>query len=332
MRLLVLGGTRFVGRAVVDEAVGRGWEVTALNRGLSGSLPGAVRTLTGDRTSYDGLKAALGDESWDLVVDTWSGAPSAVADAAELLAGRTDRYGYVSSRSVYTWPMTPGAGEDASVVEADPEAGETAYPVDKRGGELAALKAYGPHRVLLARAGLILGPYEDVGRLPWWLDRISRGGRVVAPGDPGRPLQYVDARDLAAWLLDGLEAGRSGAVDTISRPGHTTTQALLTACVAATGSQAELVWVPESDIEAVGAEPWTQLPCWVPRSGELAGLMESDTSRAAATGLRCRPVEQTVQDTWAWLRRDGMPPMKPGRPANGLPPELEQALLARVGA
>jgi 2'-hydroxyisoflavone reductase len=113
MRLLVLGGTRFVGRAVATDAVARGWDVTVLNRGVSGSLPGGVTTLTADRTSYDGTRAALGDDGWDLVVDTWSGGPSAVRDAAELLAGRTDRYGYVSSRSVYTWPLTPGAGEGA---------------------------------------------------------------------------------------------------------------------------------------------------------------------------------------------------------------------------
>jgi nucleoside-diphosphate-sugar epimerase len=332
MRLLVLGGTRFVGRAVATDAVARGWDVTVLNRGVSGSLPGGVTTLTADRTSYDGTRAALGDDGWDLVVDTWSGGPSAVRDAAELLAGRTDRYGYVSSRSVYTWPLTPGAGEGAPVVAADPDAGPSDYAADKRGGELAAVRAYGPDRVLLARAGLILGPHEDVGRLPWWLDRIGRGGRVVAPGEPGRPLQYVDARDLAAWLLDGLAGGLAGVVDVVSPPGHTTTGALLAACVAATGADAELVWVPEDDIEAVGAEPWTQLPCWVPSTGELAGLMASDTSLAASTGLRCRPVAETVQDTWAWLRRDGFPPPKPGRPANGLPPELEQALLARVGA
>jgi nucleoside-diphosphate-sugar epimerase len=331
MRLLVLGGTRFVGRAVANDAVARGWDVTVLNRGATAPPPEGVTTLTADRTSYAELTDVLGASSWDLVVDTWSGAPSVVRDAAGLLAARTDRYGYVSSRSVYTWPPPPGGDETMPVVDGDPDADRTDYAADKRGSELAVLREYGDNRTLLARAGLILGPYEDVGRLPWWLGRIKRGGRVVAPGDPDRGLQYVDARDLATWLLDNLTRGTSGAVDTVSRPGFTTIRALLEACVAATGSDTELVWVPEEVLEQAGAERWTQLPCWVPSTGELAGLMESDTSLAVSTGLRCRPVEETVRDTWAWLERAGMPAPREGLPLNGLPPELEHRLLAMVG-
>jgi nucleoside-diphosphate-sugar epimerase len=330
MKLLVLGGTRFVGRAVAADAVTRGWDVTVLNRGATADPPEGVRSLTADRTSYAELGDVLGEDAWDAVVDTWSGAPSVVRDAAGLLANRTDRYGYVSSRSVYTWPPEPGGDESKPVVDGNPDADRTDYAADKRGAELAAIREYGADRTLLARAGLILGPHEDVGRLPWWLGRISRGGRVVAPGDPDRGLQYVDARDLAAWLLDNLVRGTSGAIDVVSPPGFTTTRALLEACVLATGSDAELVWVPEDVIEAEGAEPWTQLPCWVPSTGELAGLMESDTSRAADTGLRCRPVEQTVRDTWDWIGRAGMPAPREGLPRSGLPTELEQRLLAKV--
>jgi nucleoside-diphosphate-sugar epimerase len=330
MRLLVLGGTRFVGRAVANDAVARGWDVTVLNRGATAAPPDGVTTLTADRTSYAELTDVLADSSWDAVVDTWSGEPSVVRDAAGLLAGRTDRYGYVSSRSVYTWPPEPGGDESKPVVDGDPDADRTDYAADKRGAELAAIREFGEDRTLLARAGLILGPYEDVGRLPWWLGRIARGGRVVAPGDPERGLQYVDARDLAAWMLDNLVRGTSGAVDIVSPPGFTTIRELLAACVAATGSDAELVWVPEDVLDAEGVEPWTQLPCWVPSTGELAGLMESDTSRAASTGLRCRPVEETVRDTWAWLQHAGMPAPREGLPLNGLPTELEATLLARV--
>lgn len=332
MRLLVLGGTRFVGRAVANDAVARGWEVTVLNRGATATPPEGVRSLTADRTSYSELTDVLGSEAWDVVVDTWSGAPSVVRDAAGLLATRTERYGYVSSRSVYTWPPEPGGDESKPVVDGDPDAERTDYAADKRGGELAAIREYGEDRTLLARAGLILGPYEDVGRLPWWLGRIARGGDVVAPGDPERGLQYVDARDLAAWLLDNLAAGTAGAIDTVSPPGFTTIRALLEACIAATGSDANLVWVPEAVLEEEGAEPWTQLPCWVPSTGELIGLMESDTSRAADTGLRCRPVEDTVRDTWQWLEQAGMPAPREGLPLNGLPAELEKRLLARVSS
>jgi 2'-hydroxyisoflavone reductase len=332
MKLLVLGGTRFVGRAVVSDALGRGWDVTVLNRGATADPAQGVTALTADRTSYDDLARALDDQSWDVVVDTWSGAPSVVRDAAGLLAPRVDRCCYISSRSVYSWPMEPGRGEDGPVVDASPDAGLTDYAADKRGGELAALREYGAERVLLARAGLILGPYEDIGRLPWWLGRIARGGRVVAPGEPDRGLQYVDARDLAAWVLDNLVRGSAGAVDVVSPVGATTTRGLLTACIAATGSDAELVWVPEAVLDEELAEPWTQLPCWVPTTGELAALMSSDTSKAVASGLRIRPVTETVADTWAWLQRDGMPGQRPDRPRHGLPAELERRLLARVDA
>jgi hypothetical protein len=181
---------------------------------------------------------------------------------------------------------------------------------------------------LVARPGLILGPYEDIGRLPWWLDRASRGGRLVAPGRPERPLQYVDVRDLAAWLLDGLEDGLSGPVDLVCPSGHTTTRTLLDAVVSATGGAAELVWVSQEAVLAAGVEPWTQLPCWVPEGGEHEGFMESDTSSAVATGLRSRPVEETAADTWAWVRAEGMPPQRPDRPQHGLPAELEERLLA----
>jgi nucleoside-diphosphate-sugar epimerase len=330
MDLLVLGGTRFVGRAVAADAVARGWDVTVLNRGATAAPPAGVTSLVADRTSYADLTAALSERRWDFVVDTWAGAPSVVRDAAGLLASRTDRYGYVSTRSVYVWPPQAGADESALLVEASPDADRTDYAADKRGGEIAAIREYGEERVLMGRAGLILGPYEDIGRLPWWLGRIARGGKVVAPGDPARGLQYVDARDLAAWMLDNLVRGTVGAVDLVCPRGFTSIRSLLQACVAATGSDAELVWVPEAVLEAEGAEGWTQLPCWVPSTGELAGMMESDTSKAIATGLRCRAVEDTVRDTWDWIGRDGMPAPREGLPLNGLPGELEKRLLASV--
>jgi 2'-hydroxyisoflavone reductase len=330
MELLVLGGTHHVGRAIVADAVARGWDVTALNRGRTGVLPDGASRLVADRTYPEQLRAAVQDRTWDLIVDTWARDPWVVREATTLLAPRSERYGYVSSRSVYTWPPAPGGDESRPVVTGDADAGASDYASDKRGAELAAVAAYGEDRVLLARAGLVLGPWEDVGRLPWWLDRIARGGRVVAPGDPYRPLQYVDARDLAHWLLGALEAGDAGPVDVVSRPGHTTTSELLGSCVDATGSDAELVWVPEHVLEEEGVEPWTQLPCWVPSTGELAGLMDSDTSLAARTGLVCRPVAETVRDTWHWIEDEGMPAQRGDRPRHGLPQDLESRVLKRT--
>lgn len=327
----MLGGTEFVGRAVTDAALARGWDVTVFHRGRHAPPPG-VRALTGDRTAGPAGLAALteGGPDWDLVVDTWSGAPSAVRDAARLLCDRAGRFGYVSSRSVYAYPAAAGLDEDGPpVAGASPDdGGDVPYGRAKRGGELAALDAFGD-RALLARAGLIIGPGENIGRLPWWLSRIARGGPVIAPGPPGTELQYIDARDMAEWLLDAAANGLHGAYNTVSRPGHATMGELLTACVRATGSDAELRWTDPEALLAAGVEPWTDLPVWLPPGELYDTLHRGDHTKAYAAGLRCRPVGETVADTWSWLRTlGGIAPRRPDRPAVGLDPHLEAKLLA----
>lgn len=312
---------------MIAEALDRGWDVTAFNRGISGATPIDVTARHVDRTSPEALAAALGEDTWDLVVDTWSGAPRVAGAAARALRGRAGRFGYVSSQSVYAWGTH--WDESSPLVDGDPGAADGEYAALKRGAELAVLEHFPD--ALLARAGLILGPHEDIGRLPWWLNRIAAGGDVLAPGRPARPLQYVDVRDLAGWMLDALLAERSGPVDVVGPSGRATMRTLLEACIAATGSAARLVWVPEETLDAAGVLPWTQLPCWVPEAGEWAGFMESDTSLALALDLRCRPVEETVADTWRWLRREGAPPRREDVPVHGLPPELERRVLAAVG-
>ncbi|MEU6216265.1 SDR family oxidoreductase [Streptomyces sp. NPDC047022] len=331
MRLLVLGGTEFVGRAVVEAALGRGWEVTVLNRGHHPPLPG-VRALRGDRTAPGGLAELEGGErgEWDAVVDTWSGAPRAVRETARLLAGRAGRYVYISSCSVYAWAPPADYAEDAPLVEgAEADAGQTEYARDKRGGELAALGAFGADRSVFVRAGLILGPYENIGRLPWWLTRMARGGPVLAPGPRDLPLQYVDARDLAEWALGAAERELSGPYNLISPQGHSTMGELLDACAEVTGGTADLRWTaPEAVLDA-GIQPWTQLPVWVqPHSDMHDALHRADVSRAVATGLRCRPAAETVADTWEWLRSiGGTAPLRPGRPPVGLDPATEAKVL-----
>ncbi|RNL80985.1 NAD-dependent epimerase/dehydratase family protein [Nocardioides marmorisolisilvae] len=330
MRLLVMGGTHHVGRAYVETALALGHEVTTLNRGSVAPAPG-VESRTADRTDAAALDAALGTDTWDAVFDTWSSEPVVVQQSARLLADRVGHYGYVSSRSVYTWPIAPGADESAPVVEGDPASTAAEdYAAAKRGGELAVLESF-TDRSLLARCGLILGPYEIVGRLPWWLGRIARGGRVPAPGPISRGLQYVDARDLAAFMIRAAENGTTGTFDTVSAPGHTTIGELLDACVAVTGSDAELVWLTPEQVEAAGVGGWTELPIWVPPTGELIGLHEGDTAAARAAGLSCRPAADTVADTWAWLQTEGFPSARSGRAGRlGTSPEQEQALLDQV--
>jgi 2'-hydroxyisoflavone reductase len=285
-RLLVLGGSAFVGRALVDHALTRGWDVTTFNRGVTArayadkrevagaavapapaapaavapasSGPARLRRAIGDRTDGAAM-AQLTDARWDLVADTWSGAPAVVRDSARLLADRVGRYIYISSGSVYAPPPPVGAREDAPTVDASAEATDAGdYARCKRGAELAVLDAFGPERALIARPGVILGPHEDVGRLPWWLERVSRGGEVLAPGPPERPLQLIDARDLAWFVLAAASGGQGGVFNTVSRRGHATTRTLLDGCIDVAGAaDARLTWVTADVIERAGIEPWT---------------------------------------------------------------------------
>ncbi|SHM31619.1 Nucleoside-diphosphate-sugar epimerase [Actinacidiphila paucisporea] len=319
----MLGGTGFVGRAVAEDAVRRGWEVTVFHRGRGGVPEGVAHVRLGDR---EGDLAELAAGEWDAVVDTWSAAPGAVAASARALQGRVGRYAYVSSRSVYAYPAPAGADEDAPVVEG----GDGDYAQHKRGGELAAVAAYGD-AALLVRAGLILGPYEDVGRLPWWLHRVARGGRVLAPGPRDLPLQYIDARDLAGWTLDAVAAGLGGPYNLVSPPGHTTMGALLGACADVTGGDAEFVWAEPEAVVSAGVEPWTDLPVWLPPGVMHDAMHCSNVGRAVRAGLTCRDVTETVADTWSWLRSlPGPPPQRPDRPALGLDPAVERRVLASL--
>jgi nucleoside-diphosphate-sugar epimerase len=325
MKLLVLGGTGFVGRALVTEALHRGHHVTVLNRGHRPGHDG-VTTLVGDRTTADGL-AALHTGTWDAVVDTWSAAPRAVLDAATLLTGRAGHYTYISSRSVYTDTDGPPAAEDSPVVDATADATDsTDYSAAKRGGELAA-QHFGD-QVMLARAGLILGPHEDVGRLPWWLRRLARGGPTLAPGPRDLPLQYIDARDLADFVLDAAANGHTGPYNLVSPPGHTTMGELLDTANTATGGHADLRWTDPDTIAAAGIQPWTELPIWLPPGPDHDFMHGGDVTRALDAGLRLRPVTDTVTATWAWLQSlGGEPPRHEQRFALGLDPAKEEKLL-----
>ncbi|MBB2948179.1 nucleoside-diphosphate-sugar epimerase [Actinoplanes lutulentus] len=322
MRILILGGSGFVGRAVATEAIAHGHDVTVFNRGLRDPVAGA-HLLTGDRTTPEGLSALTGG-SWDAVVDTWSADAEVVAAAAEVLAGHAAHYTYISSRSVYHFDETEPApiAEDAPLCALD----DPGYAGDKLRGEIAAERFGGP--LLLARAGLILGPHEDIGRLPWWLRRLERGGPTLAPGPRDLPLQYVDARDLAIFVLGAAAAGLTGPYDVVSEPGHTTMGELLDTANAVTGGHADLRWTDPQTILDAGIAPWTQLPIWLPPGNLHAFLHQGDTSRARAAGLRCRPIQDTVTDTWTWLSSlPGEAPQRADRPVVGLDPALEQKLL-----
>jgi nucleoside-diphosphate-sugar epimerase len=320
VRLLVIGGTVFLGRHVAETALARGHEVTVFHRGRHGRAPDGAEALIGDRTSD---LSALEGREWDAVIDTCGFAPEDVALTAGALADRVGHYGFVSSGSAYAdWPHAP-VSEDSPVFESD----EREYGPLKAACERAAEAAL-PGRVLVARAGVIVGPHENIGRLPWWLRRLAAGGEVLAPGPPEAELQLIDARDLAAWMLDMAEAGRGGAFNAIAQPGSATWGELLALAREVTGGGAELRWVAPELIEARVEEPWEALPLWPIPS--LPGLYGMSAQRAARAGLTPRPLRETVADTWAWLAAGGeLDAWRSELRATGLSPEAERELLRR---
>lgn len=325
MRLLVIGGTVFLGRHVAAEALARGHELTLLHRGRHGAelFPEAEHLLA-DRAS-DAALGALADPRWDAVIDTCGFAAGDVAATTRALVPGIAHYVLVASANVYPdWPERP-VSENSPV-----HAGGDDYGPQKAAAERAAVAALGPERVLSARAGLIVGPYDNIFRLPWWVARAARGGEMLAPGRPERELQLIDARDLARWLVDAAERRTAGLLNATAPIGQTTFGALLDAAVAATGSDAQLRWVGDDALLAAGVEPWTELPLWMPEAG-FRGTWRVDSTLAHTAGLRCRPIEETVADVHAWLRDGGAAALGDWRAEHrppGLAPEREAALLA----
>ena len=316
----MLGGGDFVGRAVVEEALAAGQHVTTLSRTRARE---GVDARHGDRRT-DGLEA-LGDERWDTIVDTWSWEPRVVTESAARLADRADRYVYISTQSVYAYPRPALADESAPTVDADPADDVLDdYARTKRGAELGVLAGFGD-RAVLVRPGLILGPHENIGRLPWWLGRLARGGEIVAPGPADGTFQYVDARDLARFSLADIEPG---AYNVTNPAGATTMGELLQRGLEATVSGGTLRWVAPETLLAAGVEPWTNLPIWIPEGEGHVTMHEGGTAAAFAAGLSIRPLRETVDDTWAWLQSiGGVAPQRRDRPSLGLDPELESQIL-----
>ena len=338
MRLLVLGGTRFLGRAIVDDAVSRGYDVTTFTRGLSGHPRPGAESLHGDRT-VPGDLLQLAKRDWDAVIDTSTIAPVHVAATARLLAGHVGHYSYVSTISVYRDQPGEPATEDSAVLDCPPDAAGTietlGYGELKAGCERAVQEAM-PGRNLIARPGLIIGPHENVGRLPWWLTRIARGGPVLAPS-PDSGLRMTDARDLAAWLTDNTRRGIPGVMNVPGPEG--TFGDLLTACAEVTAPQRgdglELRMVADPVLLGAGVEPWMELPMWAPDIPELAGIWQVSGDRAVRTGIRYRPLMDTVSDTWHWLTQEAASLDRPvsafaRMPGIGLDPAREQEILATL--
>lgn len=324
MRLLVLGGTSFLGRHVATAALDRGHDVATFTRGVTGAPPDGVRPLHGDRDDPDALPRALAGWMPDLVVDTSCQTRAAARHAAAALPD-VRGYAFVSSLNAYrNWPPGPIGPEDG---EPTWDTDDDEYGPNKAYAERVLEAALGS-RFLTARAGLIVGPWDYMHRLGWWLERIARGGRVVVPDALAQPIALVDARDLAGWLVRMAEQGRSGAVNATGPTGMTTFGGLLDICREVTGSDADWVPLAEETLLEAGVEPWVHLPLWLPRD-VAPTAWEVDTSRARELGLSGRPLRETVADTWAWLQEHGRPamPEMAHRQEPGLPADLEARLL-----
>ena len=318
MRLLVLGGTAFLGRALVEAALARGHEVTLFNRGRTNpELFPEVERLRGDRNED---VSALGGRDWDAVVDVATFLPRAVRLSSDALGERVERYVFVSSVSAYADLSTP-ASEGSPVAEPanpDSESIEDYGPL-KAECERIVQDAFG-ERALVVRPGLIVGPHDPTDRFTYWPRRVAQGGRVLAPAPPEQPVQFIDVRDLGEWIVAAVEAGRSGVYNATGEPA--TFAQLLDACQRVSGN-VELVWVaPERLVEA-GVGEWMELPLWIV-SPDFAGMQRTDVSKALRDGLRFRPLEETIRDTLAWEAVRETPRAE----GVGLAPERERELLA----
>jgi len=333
MKVLILGGTVFLGRHLVEAALARGHEVTIFNRGQhSPELYPNVEKLRGDR---DGDLTALEGRRWDAAIDPSGYVPRIVGASARLLAPNVGHYTFISSLSVYGDTRTPGMEEStpaAELTEPGSEEVQKHYGPLKALSERAAEEAM-PGRTLSIRAGLIVGRHDPTDRFTYWPRRVARGGDVLAPGRPDRYVQFIDVRDLAEWNILAVERGVTGVFNATGRHDTTTVAGLLQTCKDVSGGDARFVWVPDEFLEVQGAGPWMELPLWIPETNaEMAGFLRVSSDKAIAAGLTFRPLADTVQDTLDWDR---------SRPADteyraGMKPEREAELLAawraRTGA
>ncbi len=327
LKLLILGGTAFLGPATVEAALARGHELTLFNRGKTNPhLFPDLEKLQGDR---DGDLVALEGRTWDAVVDTSGYVPRVVDMSAKLLANAVQQYVFISTISVYRDYQLVGMDETVPVGTLEDETteeitGETYGPL-KALCEQAAERNL-PGRTTVIRPGLIVGPRDRTDRFTYWPVRVDRGGEVLAPGTGVDFIQFIDVRDLGEWIVHCIEHKVTGVFNADSRPGTLTMGDLLTECLNVTGSDATLVWVAAHFLEEQGVQAWSDMPVWVPAEGENAGFGQVSTARAQAQGLRYRPLAATISDTLAWFKAE--PEERRTQLRAGISPEREAEVLA----
>jgi len=337
MKLLIIGGTRFLGRHLVTAALARGHEITLFNRG-NYSTPSVVETIEGDRhTELNKLKG----RQWDAVVDTSGHLPRAVRAAAEILSDSVNRYVFISSQNAYADVSVPDITENHPLGTLTDEQLNQANAIDTKGqpsygalyGGLKALceraaEEVMPNRVLILRPGLIVGPYDYSDRFTYWVVRVASGGEVLAPGRPERFIQFIDVRDLAEWTIRMIERNAEGAYNTHGRPNTLTMQGLLDDCRNVSQSDARFTWASEEFLLEHQVAAWSEMPLWLPEDAapHLKGFMFISPQKAIAEGLTFRPLSDTIRDTLSWYQTS-----HPNEPLKaGLNSDKERALLAKL--
>jgi 2'-hydroxyisoflavone reductase len=312
VKILILGGTKFLVRAAVEAALARGHEVTLFNRGETNpELFPEVEKIRGDRTEN---LSALEGRTWDAAIDTSGYLPGVVRNSAEALKDSVGRYLFVSSVSVYT-DFTKGPDEDGTRAEIGDAPVDELLPEYENYGALKALcedaawDVYGDGATIV-RPGLIVGPHDPTGRFTYWPHRVARGGETVVPAPPERLVQFIDVRDLGRWMVELLERDERGAFNA-TRPDVSWAELIETA-VAVTGSDAEPVWIPDEFLQQHEVGEWMELPMWL-ADPEWVGMNQADVSRAVATGLAFRPLEETIRGALDEAETKDDAGMKPDR-------------------
>ena len=325
MRILFLGGTSFAGRFTAEMALAAGHSIVFFHRGKTNpSLFPDARHVLGDRSSDAAL---LRDIEADVVIDTSGYTPDAVAASARAVAAKVRTYVFMSSISVYE--SGPAPIDESSPTQALPEGASTSELVPELYGALKArceqelLEILGPERVVIVRAGLMVGPYDYTGRFTYWPVRVARGGEILAPVGREMLVQFIDARDVAAWINGAIAQDLHGTFNVTGTPRARDFGDVLDASRKASGGDANVTFVSTEFLQAQDVGEWIELPLWIPESDETTGLLTIGTERARATGLQLRPLATTAGDVLAEYRLRPDPALRAG-----LAPEKEAALLA----
>lgn len=336
LQILILGGTGFTGPFQVEYALQRGHKVTVFNRGRThpGILPKETEQLIGDR---NGQLDALKGRRWDVCIDIPTTLPVWVRDAAQILKGNVDRYIFVSTISVYANVSKPGADESTPLAkyEGADAMKETSETLRKSNyglyGPLKALseaeaEKWFPGKALIVRPGLIVGPGDESDRFTYWPVRVERGGEVLAPGTPSDPVQFIDARDLAEWIIRMAEQSSVGIFNAVGPKEKRGMGWMLDGIKSASKSNAQFTWADADFLAAQKVQAWSDMPVWVPPRGDEAGFSMISTKKALAKGLTFRSLADTTQATLEWFHKQ--PPERQAKLHAGITAEREKEVLA----